>query len=126
MTTNLTVSNRNLKNQLTSPSESLGQRLADAPNFRRNMQPGARDYGSRLINIVDRNVGNNLRAAERGVLGEEMNKIIIAGVRDATITITDADDVAVESIGGADNQFLRLTASDITVARRLRHTTFDD
>lgn len=55
-------------------------------------------------------------AAERDVLGEEMNKIIIAGVRDATITITGTDNAAVDSIGGGDNEFLRLTASEIVVA----------
>lgn len=58
-----TVTARNLSNQLSASADSLRQRLADALNFRRGSQPGARDYGSRLIDIVDKNVDSNLRAA---------------------------------------------------------------
>lgn len=45
---------RSFANELTGV-ESLRQRLGDALRFRRGSVPGARDYGSNLLDVIDRN-----------------------------------------------------------------------
>lgn len=58
----MTIADRNLTATLDDPIANISQRLADAFRFRRGTLIGARDYGSRLSDLTDRNADETLRA----------------------------------------------------------------
>jgi len=68
------VADRSLARRLVEPRASLAQRLSDALGFRVGTVPGARDYGSHLHDVLDRNVDRDFPARAFRAVAEAISR----------------------------------------------------